>query len=161
MLARLIWLFCLIPLLVACNSTSESERDLSGELQIQEVWAEQAEAGDLGGAIFVTFDNGTEVDELLYNIEVDGCREISLHINDDSGSGRGFVNLQDVAIPSGDTLALSEETEHFLCQGQESDWEPGMELPITFEFVNAGEVEHMMVIDETESHHGDGHSHDH
>ena len=137
--------FLLIPMLFVFLLTSCSTiSDISpgDQLEITNVSANLTLPTEMG-AIYMVITNNSGQDELLLGASVPGCTTIELHemrMEDDVMVMRPIEGGQ-ITIPAGETVELKQGGMHVMCIGKTGEYKVGDSVPVTLEFINAGNIE--------------------
>jgi len=137
MLTRSISLLVLLIglLLAACNSADQ------GGLVVEDVWGRPSPGSASNSAFYMVISNKGQEGESLIAASIDICGATELHVSamDDAGV-MSMQQVQQIDIPTGETITLEPGGFHIMCIGRQADLTPGDTVPISLSFSQAGEI---------------------
>src|SRR6266508_75798 len=120
-------------LLAACQSS----RITSGILEVKNVWARPAAAGD-NAAVYFIIENGTSQDDALLSAEADISAAIELHLSQMDGDHMSMHHQEQVALPAGEAVEFSPGSLHIMLVDLTRDLKTGETFDMTLRFEHAG-----------------------
>ncbi|MEM6728373.1 MAG: copper chaperone PCu(A)C [Pseudomonadota bacterium] len=137
---------------------------------IHDAYARAATPNARSGAAFMVIMNPTDADDRLVEARSDVAARVELHTH--IAGDDGVMQMREVeggfVIPAGGAHTLERGGDHVMFMGLKESFTQGKEIPVTFVFEKAGEIEAMITVDlEREAAHGHGghghsrHGHNH
>jgi copper(I)-binding protein len=123
----------------------------SGEMTVTDAWGRSSPAVAEAAAFYVTFENGTSVDDRLLGVaDTERCDAIEVH---KSEMVEGLMQMRpadpsELQVAAGDSLVMEPGGLHVMCIGLRTPLVEGEEVPLTFEFEQAGTVEATVVVED-------------
>lgn len=131
-------LFVLLFGLVACSGGS------SGSMDVTDVWGRTSPMAAANGAFYMQITNNTGQDDKLLSANAAVCGVTELHemyMKENDVMGMRPVPDGFIAVPDGETVALSVGGLHVMCIDKQQEFKAGDMIPITLTFANAGTLE--------------------
>lgn len=132
-----------VVLLTACGG--------SGAMTVTDAWGRSTPSVADAAAFYVTFENGTSAaDRLLAVSETERCETVELHRSEtvDGVMQMRPAGSSDLGVPAGGTLVMEPGGLHVMCVGLRSPLVEGEEIPLAFDFEQAGTVEASVVVED-------------
>ena len=130
-----------LPLLVIALASCSS---LSGVLEITDSWAPTTPPRAQAAVIYLTIENGTEVDDRLVAVSSDRCGTVELHatqIDEERIMRMRLAEPELLEIASGATLEMTPGGLHVMCIDPPTPFAGGESIKLTVEFAEANPIE--------------------
>ena len=134
---------------VGCTASGEG----SGEIEVENVWGRNSPKAAENGAFYMNITNNSGEDDELMGAKADACGTVELHemyMKENDVMGMREVPGGTIPLPEGETVELKVGGLHVMCIGKQAEFNLGDKIPLTLEFANAGEMELMVDIRESE-----------
>jgi hypothetical protein len=124
------------------GAMEEMDHAAHGELVVEHIVANLTLPTETG-ALYGTIINGTAQDEALVAATVEGCDTIEFHQSTmtDGVMKMAPVEGGQIPIPAGETVNMESGGLHLMCIGKTKTFAAGEQVPVTFTFAHAGQVE--------------------
>ena len=108
-------------------------------IEINDAWARASVPGARSGAAYFTLRNNGPEDDVLLGAESPAAGIVQVHKTtvDDNGMMQ-MEHLDEVRLPAGVELGFAPGGYHIMMIGLETALQPGLEFPLTLEFLGAG-----------------------
>ncbi len=123
--------------------TVASCSNLSGVIEITDSWAPTTPPRAQAAVIYLTIDNGTDVDDRLVSVTSDRCGTVELHstqIDEERIMRMRLAEPELLEIDSGDSLEMVPGGLHVMCIDPPTPFAAGEVLDLTVTFAEAGDL---------------------
>ncbi|MEM9853628.1 MAG: copper chaperone PCu(A)C [Pseudomonadota bacterium] len=132
------------------NDETVMEMAMSGAApMIHDAYARASTPNARSGAAFMTIMNPSESDDRLVEVRSDVAARVELHTH--IAGDDGVMQMREVeggfVIPAGGSHALKRGGDHVMFMGLKESFTQGKDIPLTFVFEKAGEVEMVITVD--------------
>ena len=134
---RLRPVFMMLVFAAACSS-------LSGAVEVTDSWAPTTPPNAPAAVIYLTIENGTEIDDRLVAVSTPRCGTIELHATQIDENRIMRMRLAEpglLEIPSGERLEMVPGGLHVMCIEPPTPFSAGESLDLTVTFAEAGTIE--------------------
>ena len=134
---------------VGCTASGGS----SGEIEVENVWGRNSPKAAQNGAFYMNISNNSGEDDELLGAKADACGAVELHemyMKENDVMGMREVPGGTIPLTDGETVELKVGGLHVMCIDKQAEFNIGDKIPLTLEFANAGEMELMVEIRESE-----------
>ena len=149
---RVMLLIVILVFLVSVGCTASGEG--SGEIEVENVWGRNSPMAAQNGAFYMNITNNSGEDDELTGAMADACGAVELHemyMKENDVMGMREVPEGTIPLADGETVELKVGGLHVMCIDKQAEFNIGDEIPLTLEFANAGEMELMVEIRESET----------
>lgn len=119
---------CLTILLAGCSS--------SNGLEISEIWARPAAAGENGAVYFILSNPGSA--DVLRSISGDVAMKIEMHVSKMENNMMTMQHQEKVEVPAKQTIEFKPGGLHVMLMGLQKELKPGDTFDLTLQFDQAG-----------------------
>lgn len=144
---RRLWMLGLVlVLLAACGGQAAMMPTpvTFGTIELQDIWARAAPAASPNAAFYMQLRNTGSSADALIGAATDVCGTVELHemaMAADGVMAMRPVEGQRIPLPAGETVMLQVGGLHVMCLAKTSAFDPGMQIPLTLTFEQAGTVQ--------------------
>lgn len=140
--------FLTAVLILALAAASCSGR--SGLISITDSWAPTTPPRAQATVVYLTIENGTDVDDLLLAVTSSRCGTIELHatqFDEDRIMRMRLAEPELLAIPAGETLEMVPGGLHVMCIDLPTPFAAGELVDLTVTLENAGDISISVVVE--------------
>jgi len=145
---RLSIVACLFAL-SACSSPVEDSAEsaqVAQELAIFNVWARPTLTLKQPGGVYLEIANNTDTDDTLVAVSSPRASRGEMHDNLHQDGVVRMVKLEQVVIGAGTSVHFKPGGMHIMLMGLDSQLVGGQDVPMTFTFEHAGDVDVVAVV---------------
>lgn len=137
-----------------------------GSIKIDHPWSRATVAGIPNGVSYFVLENQGDVDDRLLSVSSPVADKAELHTHIRDGEVMRMRQVEDIAVPAGESVALKPGGLHVMLMGLKEPLKEGNKFPLTLEFEQAGSVTVDVVVQlltgsKAGSNDGDDHEHHH
>lgn len=122
------------------DSQNPSDRELTGQIELEDQWARPGSAGG-NSAGYLTIFNGTRQDQVIDGLQTDQANTTELHESFEENGQSGMRPTPNMTIRSGDSLVLEPGSFHIMFMDIENNWDTGDSIQVILTFSETGSVQ--------------------
>ena len=144
---------------VAAPAAAEDVLGAAGDIVATDGTARAAPGARSGAGYLVLTNRGAAEDRLLA-AESPAAQRVELHTHRLEDGIARMVEVEDIALPPGESVALAQGGDHLMFMGLTEAWDPETGIPVRLIFDRSGPLDVVLPVAAGPAH-GHGHSHGH